>query len=392
MKPSRIARRSAPPLTYDEYRSTRYFRALDGLRAVSILLVVIFHSNSALWTSLQGWLGVGIFFVLSGYLITTLCLREEEDAGRLSLAGFYIRRTCRIFPLYFLVLGAYAALYLGLDYGHHRADLAAVLPHYLTYFNDLAPIRPETPFPQSWSLGVEEKFYLLWPLLAFVLLRARPRRRLLGALGLALLPVALWPFRSFAWYVPYSNIMVGCLLALCLHHRTGFRRLRVFASGLWLWLAIGALLCAHLAAVRFPSQLEYVYPFFVAIVVVGVLLGDAPWVRLLRTRALVFVGTRAYGVYLVHLACLLAWIAVLRHVGVSFDAAGRPAGEGRLAATLVLFALGTVSSLIVAHLLYRIVERPFIALGRRRSARLTVPRRPAPVRLRRQEEPAELAA
>ena len=175
------------------------------------------------------------------------------------------------------MLAGYIALYIGLDYGHHRADLAAVLPHYLTYFNHLAPIGPETPFPQSWSLGVEEKFYLLWPALAFVLWRMHPGRRFLGALGLVLLPVALWPFHSFAWYVPYSNIMVGCVLAICLHHRPGFQRVRVLAGDPWLWLGFAALVGAHFAAARLSSDLaECLYPFVAAAFIVGVLLGDAP--------------------------------------------------------------------------------------------------------------------
>src|SRR3974390_2949475 len=86
-------------LTFREYQSRRYIPELDGVRAVSIILVLISHYWVAAAELLIGRLGVTFFFVLSGYLITTLLLREETERGRVDLLSFYIRRTCRIFPL-----------------------------------------------------------------------------------------------------------------------------------------------------------------------------------------------------------------------------------------------------------------------------------------------------
>ena len=84
--------------THEEYLRERYFRPLDGVRAISILLVLTWHVNSSLWAWLSGWEGPSIFFVISGFLITTLCLREESRDGSVSLTAFYIRRACRILP------------------------------------------------------------------------------------------------------------------------------------------------------------------------------------------------------------------------------------------------------------------------------------------------------
>src|SRR6201996_9073927 len=100
--------------SFADYQNRKYLPELDGLRAISVLLVVSVHLHDfeAVWKWLAGWQGVTVFFVLSGYLITTLSLREEALRGRLSLTSFYIRRSFRIFPLYYLMLGIYCFLIL----------------------------------------------------------------------------------------------------------------------------------------------------------------------------------------------------------------------------------------------------------------------------------------
>ena len=96
---------------FQRYRDQRYFPALDGLRALCILGVIGSHmTDKPGWAGLSGGLGVNVFFVLSGYLITMLALREERARGHLSLQAFYVRRTLRIFPLYYLALLVYCGL------------------------------------------------------------------------------------------------------------------------------------------------------------------------------------------------------------------------------------------------------------------------------------------
>src|SRR5206468_1693138 len=107
----------------------------------------------------NGRLGVAVFFVLSGYLITTLLLREKDRKGRVSLTSFYQRRAFRILPLYYFVLLLYVGLYIVIGFGDRAADLRHSLPWFLTYMNDFRPgvLHGSTPYQQSWSLGVEEK-------------------------------------------------------------------------------------------------------------------------------------------------------------------------------------------------------------------------------------------
>src|SRR5262245_38320588 len=102
---------SEPATTYQEFRELTRFPALDGVRAIAVLMVITvhsgFHSDFWLWGLVDGSMGVPIFFVLSGYLITTLCLREEADRGSVSLKAFYIRRALRLLPAYYLTLILY---------------------------------------------------------------------------------------------------------------------------------------------------------------------------------------------------------------------------------------------------------------------------------------------
>lgn len=156
--------------SHNAYLSLPYFSSLDGLRAISVLLVLISHARGAeAFHWLRGANGVTVFFVLSGFLITTLALREEARQGFLDIRAFFIRRIFRILPVYYLALGLYCALILGLGIeGHRRDDFLGALPFYAFYFQEYPHfLTPGIPFEVSWSLGIEEKFYLLWPFLAF---------------------------------------------------------------------------------------------------------------------------------------------------------------------------------------------------------------------------------
>jgi peptidoglycan/LPS O-acetylase OafA/YrhL len=227
---------SSRPLAHSEYLTRTYAPELDGLRAIAVLLVIACHVQGQAFAALSGFLGVTVFFVLSGYLITTLALREAARHGRLNLAAFYVRRTCRIFPLYYLVLGLYAMAMLGFKLRPAQgAFLAEHWWQYVFYFQEWAYAEAghsyeSMPFTQSWSLGIEEKFYLVWPALAFCGLAALPRWRAPAA-WLLLLAVSLTP-----WYlepvgftqlthclVPYGQILAGCVLALWLNNPAGYR-------------------------------------------------------------------------------------------------------------------------------------------------------------------------
>ena len=107
-------------LSHTNFRAERYFTPLDGVRAVAVLLVAFVHTRGN-WHWLGGWNGVTMFFVLSGYLITTLALREEDMSGALDRGAFYVRRCFRILPLYVVALTLFVTLDLGLGFASEPA-------------------------------------------------------------------------------------------------------------------------------------------------------------------------------------------------------------------------------------------------------------------------------
>ncbi len=172
--PRRLALRANPWVL--NYRAD-----IDGLRAIAVLLVVVYHASPT-WLS-GGFIGVDVFFVISGFLITRLLFEEEQVSGQISLAAFYARRIRRLLPALLLMLASVMLLGLmvlspaiGEVQGLAQstlATLALVSNHYFArstgYFDEPAE---QQVLLHTWSLSVEEQFYLIWPVLLLLLLRA----------------------------------------------------------------------------------------------------------------------------------------------------------------------------------------------------------------------------
>jgi peptidoglycan/LPS O-acetylase OafA/YrhL/lysophospholipase L1-like esterase len=162
----------------------RYMPGLDGLRALAVLAVIAYHLGVG-WAP-GGLLGVGVFFTLSGYLITDLLLGRYDNTGRLELADFWLRRARRLLPALFVMLAVVAAWVTLLDRGQLAPVRGAVvssaayvsnwwlIAQHSSYF---ARFAPPMPLGHLWSLAVEEQFYLIWPWLLWLLLRLGRKRR-----------------------------------------------------------------------------------------------------------------------------------------------------------------------------------------------------------------------
>jgi peptidoglycan/LPS O-acetylase OafA/YrhL len=344
---------------YAAFRKQRYFPVLDGLRAVSILLVLTWHVDEHRWWYLSGYTGVMIFFVLSGFLIHTLLLREEDASGKVSLKSFYLRRTFRILPLYFVVLGLYVILLRLPSFGRQAAEFRTALPYYLTGFNDFAPL---APFNQSWSLGVEEKFYLVWPFLAFLLLAGRKSWRMPVMILLAAGPLLLAANGHLGALGSYAVIMVGCTLGACLENARVYEPVRRFIGSAGFVLVPVLWLSFHTLLGFYPDRSRHLYGYLLIGYVISVALllawGVTSWSLLHRFLAspwLRYIGQRSYGMYLVHLLCLSTLQRILP-----------PTSAVR---TWLLLAVTAAFSLAVAEVLYRLVEHPAISMGRRLQER-----------------------
>lgn len=345
----------ARPLTYQAFVESTRWPGLDGLRAIAVLLVVTWHVPGGELQRLHGESGVTIFFVLSGFLITSLGLRSRFRYG-----PFLVRRAFRILPLLYLGILAYAVAVFALRLDDRGEAYAHAIPWILGGFGEVPVLTaPATsaggegpvPFAAVWSLGIEEKFYLVWPVLMFVLLRGS-RYRAAVAAGLCLL---LWAFTLLGPELPvrlvrhYAPLLVGATVALVMHSPAGHRVLtRMVAPHV-------ALLAAVTGVVLMVSDGgEIAFQITVAVVLAhAVLHPGSLGARLLSTRAAVFVASISYGLYLFHSFGLKAGALIIPSVGSG------------LARELGILGAGLALALPACWLLHIGVEKPLTSLGRR---------------------------
>ncbi len=325
----------------------RYSPALDGLRAIAVFVVVGFHA----WRQgvPGGFLGVDVFFVLSGYLITTILLAEYREQGKLDYAGFLARRCRRLMPGLGLMLVALLAVGPSLFPGR------PMLPELLTglYLTDYSfpLLRMPVLTQHGWSLAVEMQFYLLWPF-AILLLARTSTATALRVLACVWIVGTVWRFAAFetlGWRHAYytldcrtTGLVAGAMLAMVPRQRL---RLAPQLATLALALIGGAALVAHFydatAALLFGPLAE----ICALVIVAGVVTGQAGAVgRLLGAPQLVTLGRWSYGIYLWHYP--IARIA-------------REAWPGYPAA-LVTAVVATV----LAALSFELVERRFLNRSR----------------------------
>jgi peptidoglycan/LPS O-acetylase OafA/YrhL len=345
--------------------------ALDGLRGVAVLLVFLFHLRVAGFAA--GFLGVDVFFVLSGFLITSLLLAEMERSGRISLTGFWARRVRRLLPALVLMLLAVALLTsLTAPYTERsalRGDLLATTTyranwHFITTSSYFENNGVDSPLQHTWSLAIEEQFYLVWPLVlgGLVLWLKRPRLAVAvpALLGVVLSGVALavlwWSRGADRAYMGTDARMfeplMGALGAVFIVTPRGRALVQRAGTALIVLGAIGLVL--GLALIRPDTSLYYVggaFGFSLAalLVVAPAWLGGGGVLRrALEWRPLVWLGAISYGLYLWHWP-VIVWLGFRDAHGI--DALLR----GALAVTL---ATG------VATLSYYAIERPILN-GRR---------------------------
>lgn len=335
--------------------AARYRRDIDGLRAVAVLAVVAFHFAPDLAPG--GFIGVDVFFVISGYLITGIIATEAME-GRFSLARFYMRRARRILPaLLFLLLAVLAAGIL-LFPPTRLMDLAesavATLGFYanfhfnnhLGYFDAPASSRP---LLHTWSLAVEEQFYLLWPFVVLGLARMRRRSAaaaaILVALGLILAEIMVFADRDAAFFLAPARLWELALGGWLFLARPWFeRRSDAFgrigaALGV---VSIAASIALLEASSRFPG-LAAAPACFGAALAIGCAGRPGCWTtRALSAGPMVWIGLISYSLYLWHWPVLVFYDAV----------ALEPRGP---LITLALF----LAAVAAARLSYLAVERPF---------------------------------
>lgn len=333
---------------------------IDGLRAVAVLSVVVFHLDPH-WIP-GGFLGVDIFFVISGFLITRIIVSESAD-GRFSLGNFYLRRIKRIFPAMLTVVAATLLvgqmILLPADFLNlTESALATVLSAaniYFTYFSDTSYFASDAsllPLLHMWSLGVEEQFYIFWPVCAVFLFKEMEWRWLTSILvGLALGSFLLGQFIAtdaplFAYYMlptRAGELLLGALAFNLVKGGVAERLPRQLCEVLSLVSLTVVLLSFYWVDENMPFPGLVAIPPTLAIatlMVVGTSYNTIT-ARLLSLKPMVWVGLISYSLYLWHWPVL----AFARYA------------HGTLSVPYLLLAFAVMIALSIAS--YRLVERPF---------------------------------
>ncbi len=344
------------------------FGALDALRCLAIVSVVWHHSGpfvDYLPISSRGFLGVDLFFVISGFLIVTLLLREKSANGDISIRNFYIRRSLRIFPLYYGMVFLLLAYFLFVNPSSNVGKtFVQDIWIYLTYTGNFFVIG----WTVVWSLAAEEQFYLVWPQV----------ERYLSHLFLPIMIVAIsfnqlfnFPDTRAAigdWLgyaelselaivqVTFTPILLGVLLAHLLHDRNQFNLFRAlffhrYASTLWL-VALFVIASIPNSDISGLHRLS-IHLIMFAFVGSCVVREDHILMPLLRNRLVVRIGLVSYGVYIFHTHALHAVESVLYFMNFY--------------SPLAKFVLGLGASVLAAELSFRYFESWFLRLKRRFS-------------------------
>jgi peptidoglycan/LPS O-acetylase OafA/YrhL len=312
----------------------KYNPALDGIRALAVLGVVASHGG---WVALYpGYFGVDVFFVLSGFLITSILLQQARADG-IQFGRFYLRRAARLYPTMLLMLAGYllVAPQLVPGYPHWRDALLTAL-----YLNDYAMgvFGVRGFLMHTWSLAVEEHFYLLWPLIVALLVKLRPPRVVVYLLAAAYITDTVWRLYNHVqldnmmatWYrfdTHCSGLILGSLLAFVPQIKSRWWALLIPLCVWGMWASV------------WNGQRVFATTFAEWLSVAMILWGTANPGNVLGWKPLAYIGRISYGIYLFHFPIS----TVFYHAGCSWQE------------TVGMTAL---SSGLLAHFSYQYLERP----------------------------------
>lgn len=285
----------------------KYIPQLDGIRAIAALLVMAYHARVPAF--LGGFLGVDMFFVLSGFLITSILMREYGRSGRIDIKRFYLYRFSRLLPPLIILIVFYlsVASLVWPDYPAHYFDSAISLAYLSDYF--YAYYKSPFYLVHTWSLSVEEHFYLIWPLV-FCLLMKRGKRWAVLFTFLLYVLATIWRIDQFGgygegWSSAYyrfdtrvSGLMLGSFLAVV------FLNMVVSRVVFYLFLPLLIFAGFSIYSLRWGDSVSAQLGMFIVeiatLCLIVLSVHSSKWVSFLKMRLLVYLGKLSYGLYLFH--------------------------------------------------------------------------------------------
>ena len=349
-------------------RGKKYIPELDGLRGIAIIMVLLHHGGM----SRGGFIGVDIFFVLSGFLITSLLLKEYSEYQRISFKKFYIRRILRLYPLLLLVLSVY--LLINFIFQDRSVFIREFIDSiislcYLTNWSWAFQMHNPDILRHTWSLSIEEQYYLIWPLLMLILLKYVKKKKWIVSIVFTL-ALFSWLTRVILLYNGASifrvyngldtradALMVGSLLAIIENLSFMKNKVKAFVSKLSL------ILCpfSFLVFLFINRYIDYTEPIVylavltivnlsTAIIILNIIHNPQNFInKILALYPLRQIGVISYGIYLIHYPVMrFMWSHGFHH--------------------LLVTVIGSSAALILALASYSFYEKPFLKMKNRFSA------------------------
>ncbi|MBU1638581.1 acyltransferase [bacterium] len=359
--------------TYEQFRATKSFNSLDGLRGLAIISVVWHHTAGHFMPSgtLPGYISVYVFhlfFIISGFLITTLLLREREKHGRMSLKNFHIRRSLRIYPLYYTVIVLYIiAVKLVEPNSVYGLQYMSNLKYFLTYtsnwFVTLDMINNRVIFYFAWALATEMQFYLVWPLIEKYLSRFWPV--LLAILLIVVREAAdngllddtfAGGFLTLKIILSTSEgLCLGVITAHLLHSERGFNSVRRYLGQAWMPLIAVIVLMTFIILLNVTTPLNTLFIILLlTITMISCAIREDHWLKgVLASPIARFVGKVSYGVYLMHM--------------LTYNVIKKVLPAALLDNLVLVFVISLIVVIFVAWLSYRYYESFFLRIKARYS-------------------------
>ena len=361
-----------------------YFPNLNGIRFIAAFLVIVYHIEQLksvkgfdnYWGKLDfvdniGMLGVVLFFALSGFLITYLLLAEEETFGKIDIRKFYVRRILRIWPLYFLIVVSALLIFPNIemlvlpDFGKDRIFngiylkiflYAIFLPNLVLSQLDVVPYASHT-----WSVGTEEQFYLLWPLLLRKFKKHR-LRLMFFIVGFYITLRALL-LAGFLDFVPFSRnlskfwllfnidcMAIGGIFAILLVNKSKY--LKYLRNTTLFYIILGITVCMLILGVHIPFVHFETYALLFGLIILNFASNDTIAINL-ENKVLNYLGSISYGLYMYHPITIIFSLAICTYFNV--------------VSNWVIYPLTLLLTILLAGLSYRYFEKFFLRYKQRFS-------------------------
>lgn len=363
------------------HNDQHHIKPLDGLRGMAIILVIFFHNFDHFFLSGLGWVGVDLFFVLSGFLITRILLNSKIQPRYFT--NFYIKRILRIFPLYYLfVIGCFVTvMFFDIDRLNAIKDYFV---YFLTYtpnvlFYQLNGFVPRFAMAHLWSLAIEEHFYFLWPLIVFFFNNKKLIWISIFVIIASSILGTVMLYYKHSWMVIYTftlsrlgTITMGSLLAVLMTNHK--KLIEIFAIPIFVISSI--LITAFYLKIYFVNHLSFDFFLFHPsstilnsnnwiLLVIGIFfssvlcisLGENLFSRLISIKPLIFMGKYSYGIYVFHFPVFMLlkeWVA-----------GWIPFNGGALINQTIVSLVCVCITVFISLLSYHLFEKKFLDLKKK---------------------------